>query len=107
MANLEVEFAGLRLKNPVMPAAGPPVKDAKAAKRAKDGGAGAIVTKTISTNAAKVPRPNMARIKGGFLNTELWSELPPEHWLEKEYPQINKLGLPVIVGIGYTKDQIK
>lgn len=107
MANLEVEFAGLKLKNPVMPAAGPPVKDAIAAKRAKDGGAGAIVTKTISTNAAKVPRPNMARIKGGFLNTELWSELPPEHWLDEEYPQINKLGLPIIVGIGYTKEQIK
>src|SRR6056297_76453 len=107
MADLKVEFAGIELDNPVMPAAGPPVKDAKAAKRAKNGGAGAIVTKTISTTAAKVPRPNMARIKGGFLNTELWSELTPEHWLEEEYPVIRELGLPVIAGIGYTKDQIR
>lgn len=107
MADLKVEFAGLNLNNPVMPAAGPPVKDAKAAARAKDGGAGAIVTKTISTTAAKVPRPNMARIKGGFLNTELWSELSPEHWLKEEYPQIREMGLPVIAGIGYTKEQIK
>ncbi len=107
MADLQVEFAGIKLDNPVMPAAGPPVKDAKAAKRAKNGGAGAIVTKTISTTAAKVPRPNMARIKGGFLNTELWSELTPEHWLEEEYPKIRELDLPVIAGIGYTKDQIR
>ena len=107
MADLKVEFAGIECKNPVMPAAGPPVKDALAAKRAKRGGAGAIVTKTISTTAAKVPRPNMARIKSGFLNTELWSELTPEHWLEEEYPEIRKLGLPVIAGIGYTQDQIR
>jgi len=107
MANLKTEFAGLKLKNPVMPAAGPPIKDAQAAVKAKEGGAGAIVTKTISTTAAKVPRPNMARVKSGFLNTELWSELPPEKWLNEEYPKIRRLGLPVIAGIGYTKDQIK
>lgn len=107
MANLEVEFTGLKLKNPVMPAAGPPIKDYKAALAAKEGGAGAIVTKTISTTAAEVPRPNMAKIKGGFLNTELWSELTPEHWLKEEYPKIRELGLPVIAGIGYTKDQIR
>ncbi|MBS3811543.1 MAG: 4Fe-4S binding protein [Halanaerobiales bacterium] len=107
MANLKTEFAGLKLKNPVMPAAGPPIKDARAAVKAKEGGAGAIVTKTISTTAAKVPRPNMARVKSGFLNTELWSELPPEKWLNEEYPKIRRLGLPVIAGIGYTKDQIK
>jgi dihydroorotate dehydrogenase subfamily 1 len=107
MADLKVEFAGLKLDNPVMPAAGPPIKDAEAAKKAKEGGTGAIVTKTISTTAAKVPRPNMAKIKGGFMNTELWSELTPEHWLENEYPKIRELGLPVIAGIGYTKDQIR
>ncbi|MGM0446438.1 MAG: diguanylate cyclase, partial [Bacillota bacterium] len=107
MADLRVEFAGLKLENPVMPAAGPPIKDAEAAKKAKEGGTGAIVTKTISTTAAKVPRPNMAKIKGGFMNTELWSELTPEHWLENEYPKIRELGLPVIAGIGYTKDQIR
>jgi len=107
MANLKTEFAGLKLKNPVMPAAGPPIKDARAAVKAKEGGAGAIVTKTISTTAAKVPRPNMARVKSGFLNTELWSALPPEKWFNEEYPKIRRLGLPVIAGIGYTKDQIK
>jgi dihydroorotate dehydrogenase (NAD+) catalytic subunit len=107
MSRLAVEFSGLRLKNPVMPAAGPPVKDGAAALAAARGGAGAIVTKTISTQGALVPKQCMAQIPGGFLNTELWSELSPEHWLEHEYPRVREAGLPVIVGLGYTAQQIE
>lgn len=106
MNRLKVEFSGLTLKNPVMPAAGPPVKDGDAALAAARGGAGAIVTKTISERGADVPKQCMAQIKGGFLNTELWSELSPEHWLEYEYPKVKETGLPVIVGLGYTAIQI-
>lgn len=107
MADLSLKLFGMELKNPVMPAAGPPIKDGKAAHMAKEGGAGAIVTKTISVKAARVPRPNMAQVRGGFMNTELWSELPPQRWLEKEYQEIVETGLPVIVGLGYTADEIK
>lgn len=106
MNRLAVEFSGMKLKNPVMPAAGPPVKDGDAAIAAAKGGAGAIVTKTISDKAAEVPKQCMAQVKGGFLNTELWSELTPEHWLEKEYPKVKETGLPIIVGMGYTAEQI-
>jgi dihydroorotate dehydrogenase subfamily 1 len=70
------------------------------------GGAGGIVTKTISVRPADVPRPSMAEIKGGFLNTELWSEIPKEQWLEKEYKMARETGLPVIISLGYTADQI-
>jgi dihydroorotate dehydrogenase subfamily 1 len=70
------------------------------------GGAGGIVTKTISVKPADVPRPCMAEIKGGFLNTELWSELPKEQWLEKEYKMARDTGLPVIISLGYTADQV-
>ena len=52
---------------------------------AAKGGAGGLVTKTISVDPADVPRPCMAEIRGGFLNTELWSELPKEQWIETEY----------------------
>ena len=106
MADLSVKLFDFTLKNPVMPAAGPPIKDAEAAHAAKEGGTGAIVTKTISTEAAQVPRPNMAQLRGGFMNTELWSEMGPEKWLEDEYPEIKKTGLPIIVGLGYSADQI-
>ena len=48
----------------------------------------------------------MAEIRGGFLNTELWSELPKEQWIETEYALARATGLPIIVGLGYTANQI-
>jgi len=74
---------------------------------AAQGGAGGLVTKTISVNPAVVPHPCMAEIRGGFLNTELWSELPKEQWIETEYKLAKATGLPVVVGLGYTADQIR
>lgn len=108
MANLSVEFCGIKLKNPVMPAAGPPIRDGQAAIAAAAGGAGCIVTKTISVKGAEVPRPCMVEpFKGGFLNAELWSELAPEIWLEREYPLAQRAGLPIIAGLGYTAEEIR
>ncbi len=49
----------------------------------------------------------MAEIRGGFLNTELWSELPKEQWLETEYKLAKATGVPVIVGLGYSAEQIR
>jgi dihydroorotate dehydrogenase subfamily 1 len=49
----------------------------------------------------------MAEIRGGFLNAELWSELPKEQWLKKEYGMAKQTGLPVIISLGYTADQIR
>jgi dihydroorotate dehydrogenase subfamily 1 len=49
----------------------------------------------------------MAEIKGGLLNTELWSELPKEQWLEKEYKMARETGLPLIVSVGYSAEQIR
>ncbi len=134
MADLKVSIAGIEFKNPVLPAAGPPVRDAKAILECEKGGAGGIVTKTISQKAAPVPRPNMAvinrarilnmystvkdgkesvyvktvyRMDQGFINTELWTELSLEQWIEKELPAIMKLKVPLIVSVGYTPDDMK
>ena len=71
------------------------------------GGAGGLVTKTISVHPAQVPRPCMAEIRGGLLNAELWSELPKERWVAAEYRKAHETGLPVIVGLGYTAEQIR
>jgi len=106
MAKLSVNICGIEFVNPVMPAAGPPVKDGAMCQAAARGGAGGIVTKTISVKPADVPRPCMAEVKGGFLNTELWSELPKEQWLESEYKLAQETGLPLLIGLGYTAEQI-
>ena len=107
MADLKTVICGMEFPNPVMTAAGPGAKDYDLCRQAAEGGAGGIVTKTISAQAADVPRPCMSVTNSGFLNTEKWSEHSPEHWVEHEYPGIKKLGLPVIIGIGYTKEQIE
>ncbi len=107
MADISVKICGLEFSNPILPAAGPPTKDGAICQAAARGGAGGLVTKTISVNPAVVPHPCMAEIRGGFLNTELWSELPKEQWLETEYKLAKDTGLPIIVGLGYTADQIR
>jgi dihydroorotate dehydrogenase subfamily 1 len=107
MANLRVNICGLEFRNPILPAAGPPSKDGATLEAAASGGAGGLVTKTISAAPAEVPHPCMAEIRGGFLNAELWSELPKEQWIESEYKLARATGLPVIVGLGYTAKQIE
>lgn len=106
MSNLSVEFCGLKLATPIMPAAGPPTRDGRACVAAANGGAAAIVSKTISAEPAQIPRPCMAAVRTGMLNTELWSELPKEQWLEQEYELAKSAGVPLIIGLGYTAEQV-
>ncbi|MDH4141598.1 MAG: 4Fe-4S binding protein [Chloroflexota bacterium] len=104
--DLGVEVCGIRFPNPVWTAAGPPVRDGAALLACAEGGAGGLVTKTISRTAAEPTTPNMAEISHGFLNAELWSELPPERWIEREYAITREAGLPVVVSMGYTAEDI-
>jgi dihydroorotate dehydrogenase subfamily 1 len=106
MADLSVNVCGLALRNPVMPAAGPPGRSGQALIACAKGGAGALVSKTVSTQPAQVPTPNMAEVPGGFLNTELWSELPAERWISREYALAKETGLPLIIGLGYSAADI-
>jgi dihydroorotate dehydrogenase (NAD+) catalytic subunit len=106
MADLSVEVCGLRFANPVLTAAGPPVWNGQAMVACAGGGAGGIVSKTVSVRPAVVPTPNMAEIPGGFLNTELWSELPVEQFIDREYALAKGTGLPLIVSLGYSAEDI-
>jgi dihydroorotate dehydrogenase len=103
---LGVEICGIRFPNPVLTAAGPPVRDGAAILACAAGGAGGLVTKTISRTAAAPTTPNMAEVSHGFLNAELWSELPPERWIEREYAIAREAGLPVVVSLGYTAEDV-
>ena len=107
MADLRVNICGIEFPNPIHTAAGPGAKDGDMCIAAVKGGAGGLVTKTISVNPADVPRPCMGKTNSGFLNTELWSELPKEQWIEEEYKKAKSAGVPMIVGMGYTADQIR
>ena len=110
MADLSVEVCGLKFRNPVLPAAGPNVRDGGMLAEVARGGAGGLLSKTISVDAAPVPMPHMAEVKGGFLNTELWSEMPPERWLLREYAiarqAADEAGVPRVISLGYSGQEI-
>jgi dihydroorotate dehydrogenase (NAD+) catalytic subunit len=107
VVSLAVEICGLKLRNPVMPAAGPTVRDGDALVAAAEHGAGALVAKTVSVRPAEVPRPCMAKVRDGLLNAELWSDLPVERWLQYEYAKAKKTGLPLIASVGYKPEEIR
>ncbi len=113
MANLRVEIAGLKFRNPVLTAAGPTSRDGMTLLNAAAGGAGGLVAKTVSVRPAEVPKPNMTALgsgrivsRRGMLNAELWSELPFERWLESEYSIALGAGLPVIASVGYAPEEV-
>ncbi|MDP6417992.1 MAG: 4Fe-4S binding protein [Candidatus Krumholzibacteria bacterium] len=110
MADLTLSLFGLDFRNPLWPAAGPNVRDGEMCRRQARAGAGALVCKTISSEAAPVPKFHMMNLaknrRGGMLNSELWSELPPEQWLEKEYAIALEGGVPVIASLGYTAEEV-
>ncbi len=107
MVDLSVEICGLKFKNPIMPAAGPTVRNAESMLKAAEGGAGGLVAKTVSVKPAQVPRPCIVKIKDSMLNAELWSDLPLEQWLRYEYVKAKKAGLPLIASVGYKADEIR
>jgi len=121
MIEISVEIAGIRFRNPVLTAAGPASRDGEALIKAAKGGAGGLVAKTISLKPAEVPRPCLAiinreyslRIPGfkayttfGFQNAELWSDIPYQRWIEREYKLAKSTGLPLIASIGYTPEEV-
>jgi len=111
-AEMRTKFLGLDFRNPVLPAAGPNVRDAAALRQCAEGGAGGLLSKTVSTTAAPVPRPNMALFaRNGMINTELWTELPAEQWFEREYPAgiaaAREAGVPFIASVGYTAEDLR
>ncbi|MEM4717600.1 MAG: 4Fe-4S dicluster-binding protein [Desulfurococcaceae archaeon] len=140
MIDLSVEIAGLRLKNPLMNAACPISRDAESMIELVESGVGGVVAKTISTKPAIVPRPSMAVVDRGLgrvqvlktikpgdiravstdsgsyrfiyavLNAELWSDIPAEHYLEREYPvaikHCKERNVVFIASIGYTLEEL-
>jgi dihydroorotate dehydrogenase/Pyruvate/2-oxoacid:ferredoxin oxidoreductase delta subunit len=140
LIDLSVEVSGLKLKNPLMNAACPISRDAESMIELVNAGVAAVVAKTISVKPAIVPRPSMAVVDRGvfrgsllktlkpgdvrimpvdsgsyrfiyaFLNAELWSDIPVEHYLEREYPIVKKYceerGVLFIASIGYTPEEL-
>lgn len=103
MNPLKVNLLGVTFDNPLTPAAGPIVDTLENLEFFNDSLIGAIVTKTISVEGAKVAKPCIVASKHTVYNTELWSEKHHDEWVDHILPELKKIQKkPIIVSIGYT-----
>lgn len=102
--DLSTEIAGVRMRNPVILAAGLTGRDSKALLKAAECGAGGVVTKTIKLEPARVARPCLVKVPSGLLNSVEWSELDFKTWIEREIPAAKKGGIPIIASISSIKN---
>lgn len=105
--DISTDIAGLRLENPLMPASGPLVGDDRKMLAIGRSGVGALVSKTISSIGATVPRPCIYGGRDYVMNAELWSEYGPERWVEEFLPSVRaQSGVPLVVSAGYSADDM-
>lgn len=103
-----VDLCGVHLPNPLILASGPLSWNAEAIRSALQAGAGAVVTKTIRPQAAVNPVPHIARSgRRSMLNTESWSDLPAERWIERELPSLVDRDGVVIASTGHTPAEVE
>lgn len=106
--DLTTKLAGLTLPNPLLPASGPLTGDAEKLLWMGAQGVGAVVTKTISVEAAVVPRPCITAGRDWVRNSELWSEFGASTWVEEFLPAVRPhLRQPLIVSVGYTEADLR
>ena len=104
---LETEIAGLRLKNPTILASGIMGSTGSSLMRiARDGGAGAMVTKSIGMEAREGhSNPTVIEVEGGLLNAVGLSN-PGIKEFKGEIETAKKGGVPVIVNVfGFTVNE--
>lgn len=106
---MRTELFGRQLPSPVIIGSGPMSYSAEGMIRLAQNGAGAVVTKTITGQAAVNPDSHMVKYAPGtLLNCEKWSDYPMERWLEKEIPEAVSAGVNCIASVGHTvQDSLK
>lgn len=77
---LAVDFMGLKLKNPIIVAAGPWSRNGDMIKKAIAAGAGAVITETIVNEVNIDVRPRVAYRNSGMQNIRLYSDILLEEW---------------------------
>jgi len=108
MSDLSVELCGIRLRNPLILASGPLSWSAAGIQAAFVAGAAAVVAKTIRSQAAVNPVPHIAALEqGSLLNTEGWSDLPLERWIERELPALAGRDGVLIISLGHTPAEVE
>jgi dihydroorotate dehydrogenase len=107
VADISITVNGTEFNNPVLTAAGPNVGSDELIRKAIEGGAGGIVSKTVSVTPAKDPRPTIRKGKyGSLFNCETWSERDVNYFLPS-YRYVCSRKVPLILSIGYSPDDVR
>lgn len=104
MAELSVKLFGLYFPTPVLAGAGPLGDSEADLLEALQGGAGGLITATISATPAAAPEPSVVPFgKDGLLSSRSTSARSPEEWvgqiLPKVVPAAAGRGVPVIASL--------
>jgi dihydroorotate dehydrogenase (NAD+) catalytic subunit len=104
---MSCDIGRIAFAHPILAASGPQTGDARGVRRAVAGGAAGVVMQTVSTRAARTPRPFMTTCRdGGMLSSCLWSETALEQYLTGEYGAAAAAEAPVLASIGFTADEL-
>ena len=99
--NLRVKIAGIELRNPLMLASGILGISSELLKRAEKGGAGGVVTKTITKNPISgYENPVIVELKYGYINAMGLPNPGIDYFSEEIRNSKELLKVPLIVSIG-------
>ena len=87
--DMTTDLMGLKLKNPILTAAGPWAGNAAGIQSCIDAGAGAVITETMSLEARQRISPRLFAHDQALFNTMLYSNLHLEEW-EDEFRVIDR-----------------
>jgi dihydroorotate dehydrogenase subfamily 1 len=105
--DLSVDLCGVPLRHPLILASGPLAWNAGSIRAAYAAGAAAVVTKTIRLHPSVNRTPHIAAAgHGSLLNTEGWSDLSAERWIEHELPEMADRPGVLIASTGHTPAEV-
>lgn len=98
--NLEIDIAGVKLKNPVMTASGTFAAGKEYSEFIDLNKLGAVVVKGIATNPwTGNPPPRIAETYAGMLNAIGLQNLGVEHFINEDIPFLRKFDTKIIVNV--------
>ncbi len=98
--NLEIDIAGVKLKNPVMTASGTFGAGKEYSEFIDLNQLGAVVVKGIATNPwIGNPPPRIAETYGGMLNAIGLQNLGVEHFINEDIPFLRKYDTKIVVNV--------
>src|SRR5512141_863883 len=107
MAGLEVTFAGVKLRNPLILASATPSWDGERSNLAWQAGVGAVVPKSFAPPSRWAQHPRCGRMKLikqgnsrlGMVNIELYTTMKLQDWLDSELERACEGGSAIVASV--------